>query len=59
MEARWRVARCFLAATVFPAAPERSAGGRVPRSQVHQLTEHLRTSIEDLYKRAVATTGHP
>ena len=41
------------------AAPERSAGGRVPRSQVHQLTEHLRTSIEDLYKRAVATTGHP
>jgi 1-acyl-sn-glycerol-3-phosphate acyltransferase len=41
------------------AAPARSAGGRVPRSQVHQLTEDLRTSIQDLYQRAVATTGHP
>ncbi|HEX4244671.1 MAG TPA: lysophospholipid acyltransferase family protein [Acidimicrobiales bacterium] len=41
------------------AAPERSAGGRVPRSQVHKLTEDLATSIQDLYQRAVATTGHP
>jgi 1-acyl-sn-glycerol-3-phosphate acyltransferase len=40
-------------------APARSAGGRVPRSQVHQLTEDLRASIQDLYERAVATTGHP
>ena len=41
------------------APPARSAGGRVPRSQVHQLTEDLRASIQDLYERAVATTGHP
>lgn len=41
------------------AAPARSAGGRVPRSQVHQLTEDLRASIQGLYERAVATTGHP
>jgi 1-acyl-sn-glycerol-3-phosphate acyltransferase len=41
------------------AAPARSAGGRVPRSQVHQLTEDLRTSIQDLYQRAVDSTGHP
>jgi 1-acyl-sn-glycerol-3-phosphate acyltransferase len=41
------------------AAPARSAAGRVPRSQVHKLTEDLRASIQDLYQRAVATTGHP
>lgn len=41
------------------APPVRSAAGRVPRSQVHQLTEDLRASIQDLYARAVATTGHP
>jgi hypothetical protein len=41
------------------AAPARSAGGRVPRSQVHQLTEDLRRSIQDLYQRAVDSTGHP
>jgi 1-acyl-sn-glycerol-3-phosphate acyltransferase len=41
------------------AAPARSASGRVPRSQVHQLTEDLRASLQDLYQRAVATTGHP
>ncbi len=40
-------------------APARSQGGRVPRSKVHQLTEELRTSIQDLYNRAIATTGHP
>lgn len=40
-------------------APARSAGGRVPRSQVHKLTEKLRASIQDLYQRAVAITGHP
>jgi 1-acyl-sn-glycerol-3-phosphate acyltransferase len=41
------------------AAPARSAAGRVPRSQVHKLTEDLRVSIQHLYQRAVATTGHP
>ncbi len=41
------------------AAPARSASGRVPRSQVHQVTEDLRASLQDLYQRAVATTGHP
>ncbi len=40
-------------------APARSAGGRVPRSQVHQMTEDLGASLQDLYKRAVAETGHP
>ena len=40
-------------------APARSAGGRVPRNQVHQLTEDLRASIQDLYERAVDSTGHP
>jgi len=34
------------------AAPARSAGGRVPRSQVHALTEELRAELQRLYDEA-------
>jgi len=34
------------------AAPARSARGRVPRHQVHALTEQLRTELQTLYDRA-------
>jgi 1-acyl-sn-glycerol-3-phosphate acyltransferase len=34
------------------AAPERSKGGRVPRHQVHALTEQLRIELQELYDRA-------
>jgi 1-acyl-sn-glycerol-3-phosphate acyltransferase len=37
--------------------PERSGGGRMPRSRLHQLTETLTESIQALYDRAVAVTG--
>jgi 1-acyl-sn-glycerol-3-phosphate acyltransferase len=36
------------------AAPERSARGRVPRTQVHALTEHLRAELQLLYDDAEA-----
>jgi 1-acyl-sn-glycerol-3-phosphate acyltransferase len=36
------------------AAPERSARGRVPRSQVHTLTEQLRVELQSLYDTAQA-----
>ena len=38
-------------------APERTGSGRVPRSRIHQLTEELTRSIQDLYDRAVTVTG--
>ena len=34
------------------AAPARSARGRVPRSQVHALTEELRAVLQTLYDDA-------
>ena len=37
--------------------PMRTRSGRVPRSQIHQLTEALTASIQDLYDRAVSATG--
>ena len=37
--------------------PERSGGGRTPRSRIHLLTEELTTSIQTLYDRAVEVTG--
>jgi 1-acyl-sn-glycerol-3-phosphate acyltransferase len=39
------------------AAPERTRSGRVPRSQIHALTEALTASIQELYDRAVAVVG--
>jgi 1-acyl-sn-glycerol-3-phosphate acyltransferase len=38
-------------------APERSPGGRIPRSTLHRFTEELTGSIQDLYDRAVTRTG--
>ena len=38
-------------------APDRTQGGRVPRSQTHALTEALAASIQQLYDRAVTITG--
>ncbi len=38
-------------------APERTGSGRVPRSRIHQLTEELTRSIQDLYDRSVTVTG--
>jgi 1-acyl-sn-glycerol-3-phosphate acyltransferase len=40
------------------AAPERSARGRVPRHQVHELTERLRTELQALYTQAQERVGH-
>jgi 1-acyl-sn-glycerol-3-phosphate acyltransferase len=37
--------------------PERSEAGRVPRSRIHQMTEALAASIQELYDRAVSITG--
>ena len=37
--------------------PSRTGGGRISRSRIHQLTEALATSIQDLYDRAVAVVG--
>ncbi len=39
------------------AAPARTAGGRVPRSQLQTMTEELTTTIQELYDRSVASTG--
>ncbi len=39
------------------APPARTGSGRVPRSTVHQLTEELTASLQDLYDRSVAVTG--
>jgi len=38
-------------------APERTEGGRIPRSRIHRLTEQLTATIQDLYDRAVTSTG--
>ena len=38
-------------------APERSARGRVPRHQVHALTEQLRLELQRLYDEAQARAG--
>ena len=37
--------------------PPRTGGGRVSRSTIHQLTEELNASLQDLYDRSVAVTG--
>ncbi|MGA2836019.1 MAG: lysophospholipid acyltransferase family protein [Acidimicrobiales bacterium] len=37
--------------------PGRSGSGRVPRSQIHQLTEQLTEALQDLYDRSVEVTG--
>jgi 1-acyl-sn-glycerol-3-phosphate acyltransferase len=37
--------------------PERTGGGRIPRSRIHQLTEELAASIQALYDRAVSAAG--
>lgn len=39
------------------AAPARTEGGRVPRSRIHGLTEALGASLQELFDRAVTTTG--
>ncbi|HUY23312.1 MAG TPA: lysophospholipid acyltransferase family protein [Acidimicrobiales bacterium] len=41
------------------AAPERSARGRVPRTQVHALTEQLRTDLQALYDTAEGRAARP
>lgn len=38
-------------------APPRAEGKRVPRSQVHVLTEALNESMQELYDKAVTVTG--
>ncbi|MHB8592899.1 MAG: lysophospholipid acyltransferase family protein [Acidimicrobiales bacterium] len=40
-------------------APPRSDRGRVPRAQVHDLTERLRADLQRLYDLAQARAGHP
>jgi 1-acyl-sn-glycerol-3-phosphate acyltransferase len=37
-------------------APERTGGGRISRSRIHQLTETLAESIQALYDRSVTAT---
>ncbi len=37
-------------------APTRTEGGRVARSKIHELTEALTASIQDLYDRSVTVT---
>jgi len=39
------------------APPARTGGGRVSRGTIHQLTEELNASLQDLYDRSVAVTG--
>lgn len=39
------------------APPTRTGSGRVARSTIHQLTEELTASLQDLYDRSVAVTG--
>jgi 1-acyl-sn-glycerol-3-phosphate acyltransferase len=39
------------------AAPERTGGGRISRSRIHQLTESLTESVQALYDRSVEVTG--
>src|ERR1700722_11533432 len=39
------------------AAPQRSAKGRVPRHQVHELTERLRQELQGLYETAQRRAG--
>jgi hypothetical protein len=39
------------------AAPARSARGRVPRTQVHALTERLRVELQALYDEAQMRVG--
>ncbi len=42
--------------TAIP-APERSGGGRIPRSRIHLLTEELTAALQVLYDSSVETTG--
>jgi 1-acyl-sn-glycerol-3-phosphate acyltransferase len=37
--------------------PARTGSGRVARSAIHQVTEELTASLQDLYDRSVAVTG--
>ncbi len=37
--------------------PDRTGSGRIPRSRIHQLTQALTESLQDLYDRSVAVTG--
>ena len=37
--------------------PQRSGSGRIPRSQIHQLTEELTAALQVLYDSSVETTG--
>lgn len=39
------------------APPARTEGGRVSRSRLHAVTDELTASIQELYDRAVASTG--
>ncbi|MHB1710116.1 MAG: lysophospholipid acyltransferase family protein [Acidimicrobiales bacterium] len=39
------------------AAPARTEAGRVPRSQLHRLTEELTSAIQELYDRSVSSVG--
>jgi 1-acyl-sn-glycerol-3-phosphate acyltransferase len=39
------------------APPERTEGGRVSRAKLRQTTDQLSESIQELYDRAVASTG--
>jgi 1-acyl-sn-glycerol-3-phosphate acyltransferase len=39
------------------APPARTGGGRVSRSQLHAVTDELTASMQELYDRAVASTG--
>jgi 1-acyl-sn-glycerol-3-phosphate acyltransferase len=39
------------------AAPARTKGGRVPRSQLTAMTDELTDTLQQLYDRSVATTG--
>jgi len=39
------------------APPARTGAGRVSRSTIHQLTEELNASLQDLYDRSVTVTG--
>ena len=38
-------------------APDRSGGGRIPRSTIHGLTEELTSSLQTVYDRSVEVTG--
>jgi hypothetical protein len=40
-------------------APERSEGGRVPRSAVAELTKRLHVELQDLFDEAQRRAGRP